>query len=307
MKKFRLFILCFSFLFLWCRGAMAQQPFFGGSAGVVAALGTKFDRIGLFVRGYVACGQFQLNGDMRVYWNFKNLGPRKRYLEETISIGAVYAYWKKDTIHSTHLLTDVSNQTGWSNSAGYGHTFYFNRIGTAQQTGTFSLQFNRVDFITENDILGHTFYDRFRTGAMVLQYLVNSNLQLGLNCTMWTGQMEHRVRPADYPSPNGYMDTTGAKFYNCSAGLLSVQANAVLPYYQQAEASAGIDAEQVRNVVQNKVIHDLVFLPRKWRTDRNAHMPMLDDKGEQYLFKPGQRIKKPSTYINGYLNPGLFY
>ncbi|HXC04977.1 MAG TPA: polymorphic toxin type 23 domain-containing protein [Bacteroidia bacterium] len=289
-------------------GLAAQKVVAGSNVGIVFAFGTKFDRFGAFARGYVGRGQLQVNGDIRIYYSSKNLGPSCEYLEKSVSFGLVYAYWKKDSMHSTRFMSEISNQTGWCNSIGYGHTFYINRIGTAQQTGTFSLQFNRFNFITENDILGHSFYDRFRTGAMLLQYLVNTNLQLGLNCAMWTGQIEHRVRPAEYPYANGYMDTTGSRFANCSAGLLSMQVNRVLPVYnQQVQANLGVDAEQVRNVLQNRIIHDLAFLPQSWRTDRNAHMPMLDRNGDQYLFKSGQRIKKATPYLNAFANPALFY
>jgi hypothetical protein len=104
------------------------------------------------------------------------------------------------------------------------------------------------------------------------------------------------------------MDTTGSKFANCSAGLLSLQANMLLPYYnQEVQGNLGVDAEQVRNTLQNRIIHDLAFLPRKWRSERNAHMPMLDENGNQYLYKPGQKIRKAGTYVNGFLSPSLFY
>ncbi|MFI5149258.1 MAG: polymorphic toxin type 23 domain-containing protein [Bacteroidia bacterium] len=305
-KQIPLFFLLI--LFLRSPVLNAQKPFYGAGGGIVFAFGTKFDRFGLFARGYIGSGQFQLNGDARFCISSKNLGPAKEYPEATVSCGVVYAYWKKDSIHQTRFLTEVSNQTGWCNSIGYGHTFYLNRIGTTQQTGTFSLEFNRFHFISENDILGHSYYDRFRTGAMLLQYMLNTNLELGLNFAMWTGQMEHRVRPVDYPYTNGYMDTTDSKFAKCSAGLLSLQVNTVLPVYDhQVQANAGIDAEQIRNVMQNRIIHDLAFLPHHWRTDRNAHMPMLDENGDQYLYKPGQKIRKPSPYLNTFVNPALFY
>jgi hypothetical protein len=288
--------------------SFAQSVSYGAGAGLVAAFGNKFDRLGMYVRGYCISGQFQLNADLRGYLNLKNLGPPGAYPEISLAAGLVYAYGRKDTLHATRFLSDVSNQTTRSNSIGYAHTFYLNTIRTSQHTGTFSLEFNRFHFISENDILGHSYYDRFRTGAILLQYTLSNTVQVALNCSMWTGQIEHRVRAPEYPYPNGYMDTTGGRYSRYSHGLLSLQANTVLPFFdQQAQINAGVDAEQVRNVLQNRIIHDLVFLPRKWRSDRNAHMPMIDDQGAQYLFREGQRIRKPQPYLNGFLNPSLFY
>jgi hypothetical protein len=309
LRKHALFLLlaiCFC-----CKKNSCAQDHSSGfrtNAGIVLAFGTRFDRVGAFVKACYGSGDLQFNGDLRIYYNLRNLGPRLRYAEAAFSLGVVFGYGSRDTAHSGYLLTPVSNQTGRSNGLAYAHTMYFNRIGTFQHTGTIAIQVNRISFISENDILGHSFYDRFRTGAVLLQYLVSSKLELGLNCSMWTGQLEHRVRANDYPYRNGYMDTTGSKFANCSAGLLSLQANALLPYYnQEVQSNVGVDAEQVRNVLQNRIIHDLVFLPKKWRSERNAHMPMLDEKGNQYLYQPGQKIRKPETYINGFLNPSLFY
>jgi hypothetical protein len=308
MKRQSLFILLLCLFLLTGGEAPAQPVSYGGGAGLVVAFGNRFDRLGMFVRGFAISGQFQLNADLRGYLNLKNLGPPGAYPEITLAAGLVYAYGKKDTLHATRFLSDVSNQTTRSNSLGYAHTFYLNTIRTSQQTGTFSLEFNRFHFISENDILGHSYYDRFRTGAVLLQYTLSSTVQLALNCSMWTGQIEHRVRDTLYPYPNGYMDTTGGRYSQYSHGLLSLQGNTVFPFFdQQAQVNAGVDAEQVRNVLQNRIIHDLVFLPRKWRSDRNAHMPMLDDTGAQYLFRKEQHIKKPEPYVNGFLNPSLFY
>ena len=38
---------------------------------------------------------------------------------------------------------------------------------------------------------------------------------------------------------------------------------------------------RVRHAIQNRLIHDVIFLPKKWRFKTNAHVPMLDEKGEQ--------------------------
>ncbi len=281
---------------------------FGGSIGLVAAFGNRFDKMGICLHGYYVNESIQLNADLRFYGNIRNLGPLGFYPEGFASLGIVYGFGKKDTTFESRILSNVSNQTGWTSSVGYSQNLYFNQIGTTQRTGTFSLQFRKFSLVTENDILARSYYDRFRTGAMVVQYAISNNTQIALNCTMWTGQMEHRCADPDYPYAYGYMDTTGSRFAEYSHGLLSLQAKTILPYFDyQGQANIGVDAEQVRNAVQNRVIHDLIFLPKKWRSSRNCHMPMLDENGNQYLYKPGQKIRKPAAYYNLFLNPLLFY
>jgi hypothetical protein len=307
--KHLFFLLLWMFLFVKTACCQFHVPSgVGGSIGLVAAIGNRFDRMGICVHGYYVMGSVQLNGDLRFYGNIRNLGPPGFYPEGFASLGIVYGYGKKDSVASPYFLSNVSNQTGWSKSVGYSQNIYFNEIGTTQRTGSFSLQFGKFNWITENDILARSYYDRFRTGAMLLQYTVNPTTQLALNCSMWTGQMEHRVNDSTYPYPNGYMDTAGGKYVHYSHGLLSFQVKTILAdNHQQVQANAGVDAEQVRNVLQNRIIHDLVFLPRKWRSARNCHMPMLDTEGNQYLYKPGQKIRKPAPYVNAFLNPLLFY
>ena len=76
---------------------------------------------------------------------------------------------------------------------------------------------------------------------------------------------------------------------------------------QVAQANAGIDAEQVRNALQNRLFHDMVFLPRRWRQPKNCHISMLDTAGNPYLYRPGQHIKKTTPYWNVFTAPFVFY
>jgi hypothetical protein len=103
------------------------------------------------------------------------------------------------------------------------------------------------------------------------------------------------------------MDTTGAVYRKTSGGMLSAQFRYNAGYLQNVQANVGVDAEQIRNAVQNKFIHDMRFIPKKWNKSHNCHLPMLDEQGEQYLFRPGQKIRKPRPYLNLYANANVFY
>lgn len=297
---------CF-LLLLGCSGFAQQfaEKGFGGNAGLIVALGNRFDRIGVNFNTYYNDNFFQANAELRLYYNFRSPGPRKMYFEGVGALGVAFGMGRTDTVRN-RFLTSVSNQTKYQNSIGYSYNVYFNRVGTTQQTGILAFQFRQFSLLTENDIYARPMLDRFRTGAFLLQYQYR-DFQFGVNTTLWTGQMGCRVNDPAYPSAHGYIDTTGACFPQYSHGLLSAQVKYLAPYYQTAQANLGIDAEQVRHAVQNKFIHDMPFVPKKWNKANNAHIPMVDDKGNQYLYQKEQKIKPARLYYNVFLNPGIFY
>lgn len=277
----------------------------GFNIGANFAVGSHFQRIGINLNFFYVNDFFQANSEARVYFSYKNLGPKLVYTECVLSQGIVFGYGNKVNYFNP-FLSSISNQTGYSNSAAYSYNAYFNKIKTTQQTGIIGLQFNPVTVVLENDIFARPLLDRYRTGAFLVQYQYGDLYQAGINCTMWTGWMGKAIR-GDSAFDAGYIDTTGATYPLYSHGLLSAQFRYHLGLSQIAQANIGVDAEQVRNAVQNKIIHDFCFLPQSWFKRYNCHIPMIDDKGQQYLYRPGQKIRKPRVYWNIFSNPSLFY
>lgn len=278
----------------------------GFNVGLVSALGNRFQRVGFTVQGYYCYDYFQANAGVRLYHNFRNLGPAIRYNELVTSAGLVVAYGNKQTFHNP-FVSIVSNQTRYRNSIAYAYNMYFNKIRTTQQTGIIAFQFRGVSIISENDLFARPTLDRFRTGAFLLQYQYRDLYQFAVNCTMWTGQMGNKITTDKSLPFIGYMDTTNGVYTNYSHGLLSGQFKMILLPGQTLQANAGIDAEQVRDAVQNRAIHDMRFIPRKWHRPENCHIPMLDTLGHQYLNKPGQEIKYPQPYWNIFTGAATFY
>lgn len=278
----------------------------GFNVGANMAIGTHFQRFGINLNFFYVNKFIQANSEVRAYFSFKNLGPKKIYKELALAQGLVFGYGKKQTFYNP-FINSVSNQTEYSNSIGYSYNAFFNKIKTTQQTGIAAFQFNSVSVIIENDILAKPLLDRFRTGAFLIQYQHEDKFQAAVNCTMWTGAMGHSVRDDKNFKAICYIDTVGGTYTNYSHGLLSAQFKYNIGLGQNVQANFGVDAEQVRNAVQNKLIHDMIFIPRKWYTPINCHIPMLDDKGGQYLYKPDQKIKKPELYWNVFSNANLFY
>lgn len=283
------------------------QNNFGFNVGANVAFGTHFQRFGLNLNFFYVNQFFQANTEARAYISFKNLGPAFVYNELVLSQGVVFGYGK--TVgYFNPFLNSVSNQTKRNNAVGYSYNAYFNKVKTTQQTGIMNLQFGAVSIVIENDILAKPLLDRFRTGAFLIQYQHLDQFQAAVNCTMWTGEMGKRVQDeGGHFIGNCYMDTTGGTYAHLSHGLLSAQLKYNIGLSQNVQANIGIDAERVRNVMQNRFIHDVGFIPASWFTRHNCHIPMIDDKGEQYIYKAGQKVKKPSLYWNVFSNANIFY
>ena len=165
-------------------------------------------------------------------------------------------------------------------------------------------------FATANDLFGFGkgWRDRFRTAAVIFQYRY-LDTKWAINSTLWTGDYIGcpKVRDSDYPARFGYKENTTAIYGKCMASLLSFQVEQLLPYAQVARINIGVDAERVRHLLQNKLIHDQRFIPRKFIKRPQMHFPMLNSQGGQYLFNEGQKVKPASFYFNVGMNNGVFY
>ncbi|MGB0881809.1 MAG: polymorphic toxin type 23 domain-containing protein [Vicingaceae bacterium] len=304
LKHIILIVVAFFCFKISTKAQQYKEGKIGVNVGVIFSIGTHINRFGGVINAYYKQDNFQINPELRFYYNAKNLGPNKPSLETVLSLGAIYSYGNSDSLNND-FYTPVSNQTKYQNSFGYAYRFYFNTIETSQRTGLISIEVGNFNLVAENDLFAQPKLDRFRTGAFLLNYQ-KDNYQFGLNSTLFTGQMGERVTDENYPFNHVYENRKGGKYANISHGLLSAQFKYVDEFHQTYQSNAGIDAERVRHVVQNRLIHDILVMP-KLTKNINAHLPMLDDKGEQYLFKEDQKVEPMQLYINGYLNPSVFY
>ncbi|PBQ31824.1 hypothetical protein CNR22_08605 [Sphingobacteriaceae bacterium] len=303
-----------SFLFLLCSFATLHAQEFpvktdqlGFSAGLNLAFGTHFQRLGVNFNFYYVFDHVQANSEIRAYFNFKGLGPKLRYPELVLAQGIVFSAGREKDYFNP-FISSVSNQTKYENAIAYSYNAWFNKIKTTQQTGIIAIQVQNFSLITENDILARQMLDRFRTAAALIQYQYKDQFQAAVSCAMWTGSMgrRHEIRRSEF-NYECYMDTAGAVYGNTSHGLLSAQIKYNLGYSQNAQLNLGIDAEQVRNGVQNKFIHDMRFIPKKWNKAKNCHIPMLDENNNAYLYQEDQKIRKAKLFLNAFTNANVFY
>lgn len=270
---------------------------YGFQVGFVGAFGTHVQRFGIHIQGYYRYGFAQVNAGVRLYDNFKNLGPLGEHPELNAFAGLCIGYGKTTTEQNV-FLSAVSNQTGYRNSVAYSYNWWINKKGTSQVTGIVAFQFQKISIISENDIFAKPTLDRFRTGATLLQYQ-DKNFQYAINATMWTGQLGRTVTNDSLFPYKGYINSENGIYANLSHGLLSAQVKWANEYGQYLQGNIGVDAEQVRNVLQNKTAHTFFH--------NNYHLPMIDTEGKQYLYRKEKHIKKPKAFINAYCNPQVFY
>ncbi len=305
-KKFLLLI----FLFLFYFNAHAQFSFkenTGFSLGITFSVGTHINRIGTFAKAFIYQDFAQLNIGTTYYYNFSGIERRSKYSEFQHYIAILFSHGELDSTENM-FLSSVSNQTGKKYSIAYAYNIYRNKIGTSQQTGIFSFGFGKWQLISENDIFAQKATDKFRTASLLLKYRYKE-FSFAINTTLWTGNPKgvKRLSDSTYKARYGYKDMSNAPYGKVSAGILAFEAQYALPYYQTIKLSSGIDSEKVRNTLQNKLIHDMYFIPEKINKARNPHMPMIADDGNLYLYKENQKIRPAKYYLKVSANDGIFY
>lgn len=283
-------------------------PWLQLSAGLRLWVGTPANQVGLDLRAAATWRMLQVNAGTSLQYNWQPIGPPASNggLEWQSYLGAVAGFGPAAQAKSP-FLHPIAQQTGRRYAAAYALKWYQDGMGTSQLTALLGLHLGGWLLASENDAYTGRLDDRWRTGSLALTYRRDS-LRVGLTSVLWTGNARAKgvIRRQGY-GRFGYKDLSAARYGGHSRGILALEASYALPYCQAATLRLGLDAEQVRHVLQNLLIHDMPFLPARWLRARNPRYPMLTPEGRPYLGEPGQRIRPPRLYLQGGLNPALFY
>ncbi len=301
MKK----LLWISSLLFYCCSAQAQLKFnnnIGGQIGISYNLGTHFKRLGLVGKLYYQQEYIQINLQVFGFYNFESLATKLSAWEAQIKTGIVLAWGKKQNSPNP-FLNEISNQTGRAYSIGYSYNFYIDNVQTSQKTGTLGFSIYDFRLLMENDFLAFVDSDKYRTGLLSIYYRIGQT-QIGIQQASWTADAyalgTFGVQNDSFPSPYGYRDITATSYSPCSVGSLNINIEQAVNYGQYLGFSLGIDAEQVRNIMQNKLVHDSFLL-------KNPHIPMIDQNGHPYLYLEGQKIRSPKLFLQFIANGSSFY
>jgi hypothetical protein len=287
----------------------AADSYYGISVGLSFTFGNKVNRMGLMLGGYYAYELVQINSTINAYYNFQSLGTKLKSPELQLGIGSELGFGEKDSIRNEFIgLTE--NNLPSANSIGYSFVQYFDKIGTSQSTGIISMTLDKFKIAMENDVFGagRGKRDRFRTGAIMVEYQYQ-NTKIGINSILWTGDYSNckQIKDPNYPSRFGYQEKGNSIYAGYSVGILALQVRHLFPYQQVGRLNVGIDSEKVRHVFQNKLIHDQPFFKESWIWRKPPHIPMMDDNGDQFLYKDGQNVRPSTFYYSIGLNSGVFY
>ncbi len=283
---------------------------FAFRSGCSLSMGTHCNRIGIFAMGHYGLDRYQ--GGLRVdYFTVaKAWGHGKKGWETQLSGAAGIGYGKQ--IQSRNMYLDMTSSiVSYLNFFTYSYIIYIDSYQTSQQTGTILMQFGRVKISSENDFLGQGHTDKFRTAGFLFAYETDT-IEIGGRLVLWTGDSFSKgvvkVTDSDYPARFGYKDLSHGLLGKFSVGTMGLQVRTDKYWGQAISMYAGADAEQFRNIFQNKFMHDLWFVPQKVISYKMMNYPMLNSHGLPYLHTPETgpvRPVRPLFQIG--VNEPLFY
>lgn len=290
----RILLLCFLLLSRSLSAQTYASEHFGGSIGLVLNMGTHVNAVGLNLKGYYTDYFFQVNAGTTVYSNQSSYGNRRKFWESRTSLGLVLLGGKKMT-QPNLTLDGLNHQTPYDLGIGYNYLWYFDQAGTSQRSGAFGFHIKTFSLFHENDFFGGQGEDRFRSGIAYANYRYN-DWQFGVGIYIWTGDSRHASweRCTFDKCPNGFSILEDQPYGKTSHGALFASATYNFPMRQTATFRIGVDSEQVRHGLQNRLLHDLIFLPKSIERS-TPHYPRLDEHGCPVF--DAKEIRKNKFYL----------
>jgi len=285
VKKIVFFFLLFTpFLY----GQTYFDQHFGGSIGVVSNFGTHSNRLGVSFNAYWTDYFVQANLNSHLTFNFKNLGKRKKFWGMRNSAGVLLLGGKKET-KIDFQLNGMNHQTNYNYALGFNYIIYSDNAGTSQRSGAFGIHAKDFFIYHENDVFGGQAFDRYRTAKVHFSYRY-LDYKFGLGIDLWTGKTRNAPLFSNLNSKmrGGYKDLENMPFGKTSHGIFYTSLTYNLPFQQNTFVKIGVDSEQIRHAIQNRFMHDLLFLPKNIK-HKSPHYPRLDKDGCPVFVKDSVR------------------
>jgi hypothetical protein len=295
----RKFILLAIFLPSSLLGQTFSNKHFGISLGLTFNVGTHVNNVGINVNTYYTDYFYQFNLGQSFTLNAINFGKRTHFWESRSSAGLNLMAGKRN-LTPDFQMNGLFHNTTYNYGLGFNYLLYKDNAGTSQLSGGWAIHLKNTSLLVENDVFGGQAKDRFRTGHFAVSYRYQ-NMKFITGMYIWTGETKNsqwqKIPLKHQPSgfriledlPYGKTShgiAYGAVYYNIGAG-------------QNLHLKLGIDSEHLRHAVQNRFIHDLLFLPKK--VERNTpHYPRLDERGCPVFEK--SNVRKNRFYFQQGLN-----
>ena len=247
--------------------------------GIVFDFGSHKNELGLELKSSYVWGISQWQAGSRLTFSFNSYGNRKHFWESRIYVSTSILGGKRVSPEQVDpIMNTLSNNSQFRNAFGFSYLWYLDTEGTSQRSGAFGLTVDNWSIYIENDVFGGQSEDRYRTAHIITTYrkLLNRYF-MGLN--IWTGETRGTPWIKDRPTycKHGFKDLSKLPYGKTSSGILY----GGLQYekgYMPILMKFGIDSEEIRHVFQNRLTHDLCWLPA-WAPHNTPHYPRLDKNG----------------------------
>lgn len=276
-----------------------DKPNVGMQTGLVLNIGTHELTVGIQLKGFIGFDYAQLNLGNTFSWKFYSLGNRKRFYENRAYAGGVLMVGKNNSIVDFEL-DGLSHQTQKDFGIAFNYLIYSDNTGTSQLSGGWGLHIQNVSVRFENDVFGGQSRDRFRTGILSVSYR-SDWYKINTGLYIWTGETEGSVwsRVSSDKMPGGYRSLVHLPYGKTTHGIFYGGVQFLLPYGNIAHLRVGGDSEHFRHAFQNRLMHDLIFLPKKAER-KTPHYPRLDENGYPVFEK--DKVRKSRYYLQFGMN-----
>lgn len=276
-----------------------SDPHFGIQLGVLVNIGTHVNSVGANLGFYYSDFFYQFNANTQLKFNASSYGGRLNFWENRNALGLVLLAGKRN-IDPDFQLDGLSHQTNFSKGIAYNYLWYFDQAKTSQRSGGWAIHVNYFTLAIENDVFGNQQKDRFRTNTMHASYRYQ-DWKFFSTLFLWTGETakSHWDRTPMRKAPSGIRPLNELPYGKTSHGIWSFGASKQLVFKQVATLKTGIDSEGIRHAVQNRVGHDLTFLPKNIKRN-TPHYPRLDENGMPVYDK--QFVRKNRLFYQVNLN-----
>jgi hypothetical protein len=263
----------------------------------IFSLGSHEKSIGIRLNSYLQFHFIQLNGSSSIQFYNYSWGNRRNFFENRTAFGIVGFFGQKNQYIDWNYST-LTKQSPHDYAVSYSSIWYHDNVGTSQRSGAFGIQIKRLSLWHENDAFAGIATDRFRSGVVNI-FWNDSLYKIGSGIVIWTGEttgvpklFNPKVYPKSYKilSLLPYGKTSHGVFF--SQVLFKVGGNSV-------GLQMGLDSEEIRHQIQNKLFHDLPFLPTKFQ-NQTPHYPRLNSNGLPVFTK--ENVRKNRFYYSVRLN-----
>lgn len=288
-------VLLFSVLSL--KAQFKSEPQFGIQAGVLVNIGTHVNSVGANLGVYYSDFFYQFNANTQLKFNATSYGGRLNFWENRNALGLVLLAGKRN-IDPDFQLDGLSHQTNFSKGIAYNYLWFFDQAKTSQRSGAWAIHVNYFTLAIENDVFGNQQKDRFRTHTMHASYR-HKDFKFFANMFLWTGETakSHWDKTPMYKAPNGVRRLNELPYGKTSHGIISFGASKKILYNQVVTMKVGYDSEGTRQIVQNRLGHDLIFLPKSIKRN-TPHYPMLGEDGMPVYDKKDVRKNRFFYQVN---------